>query len=183
MKLRVILIALLFLAPLTPSISATPPKAGAICNKAGITKNHNGKKYTCIRNGKKLVWNKGVVVKVMAPTPTPSPTPTPARSAKKEVEPITTFSELRNRFLDFHYLAWKRSNDQILKSPENTSLIIELVGPNSKKCPGKSIEAIRTTQRLFAASKLPSTLRIIYADKVMKSGFIKKLRNIYDLLS
>ncbi|NCV35199.1 MAG: hypothetical protein EBW66_06415, partial [Actinobacteria bacterium] len=62
-------------------------------------------------------------------------------------------------------MAWKRSNDQILKSPENTSSIIELVGPNSKKCPGKSIEAIRTTQRLFAASKLPSTLRIIYADK------------------
>ncbi|NCX77031.1 MAG: hypothetical protein EBX09_08375, partial [Actinobacteria bacterium] len=118
-----------------------------------------------MKSGKKLVWNKGVVVKVMAPTPTPTPTPTPARSAKKEVEPITTFSELRNRFLDFHYLAWKRSNDQILKSPENTSLIIELVGPNSKKCPGKSIEAIRTTQRLFAASKLPSTLRIIYADK------------------
>jgi hypothetical protein len=86
MKLRVLLISLLLLAPLAPSISATPPKAGAICNKAGITKNHNGKKYTCIRNGKKLVWNKGVVVKVMAPTPipttSPTPTPTPATSRR-----------------------------------------------------------------------------------------------------
>ena len=201
MKLRVLLISLLLLAPLAPSISATPPKAGEICRKAGVAKNYNGKKYTCVKSGKKLVWNKGVIMKSPAPeltpipvpttspttsqspspaptnivnpnpiptaspSPVPSLTPTPARSAKKEVEPITTFSELRNRFLDFHYLAWKRSNDQILKSPENTSLIIELVGPNSKKCPGKSIEAIRTTQRLFAASKLPSTLRIIYADK------------------
>jgi hypothetical protein len=82
MKLRVILIALLLLAPLTPSISATPPKAGAICSKAGVTKNSDGKKYTCVKSGKKLVWNKGIQIKSAAtnkisnsPSPTPSPLP------------------------------------------------------------------------------------------------------------
>ena len=86
MKLRVLVISLLLLAPLTPSISATPLKAGAICSKAGITKNYNGKKYTCIKSGKKLVWNKGVVIKGVAPipipTPSPTPTPTPATSRR-----------------------------------------------------------------------------------------------------
>ncbi len=77
MKPRVLLFALLFLTPLTPSISATPPKAGAICNKVGIAKNFNGKKYTCIKSGKKLVWDKGVVVKKAAPLPSPTSTPTP----------------------------------------------------------------------------------------------------------
>ena len=92
MKLRVLFIALLLLAPLTPSISATPPKAGAICSKAGITKNYNGKKYTCIKNGKKLVWNKGVAIKVVATTPTASttPTPTPSPISTPTPSPIST---------------------------------------------------------------------------------------------
>ena len=90
MKLRVVLITLLLLTPLTPSISATPPKAGAICSKAGITKNYKGKKFSCIKSGKKLVWNKGVVIKVAAPTPTPSPTPTPAPTPTPTTTPTPT---------------------------------------------------------------------------------------------
>ncbi len=78
MKLKVLLMALLLLAPLTPSISATPPKAGAICSKSGITKNYKGKKYTCVKNGKKLVWNKGVILKTPTPTVTVTANPTPA---------------------------------------------------------------------------------------------------------
>jgi len=176
-KVKVLLLSLGLLLPLISAYSANPPKAGAICSKVGSTQNYMGKKYTCIKSGKKLIWGKGVLIKKTAPSPTPSPTPTPtptstptstpkpSSSAKADVAPITTFSELRNRFLDFHYLAWKKSQDQILKTPESTSLIIELVGPNSKKCTGKSVEAIRTAQRLFAGSMQPSTLRLIYADR------------------
>jgi hypothetical protein len=96
MKLRVLLISLLLFAPLAPSISATPPKAGAICNKAGIAKNYNGKKYTCIKKGKKLVWSKGVDIKVVAPTTTPSSTPTtsptPSSTPTQTPIPIPTVS-------------------------------------------------------------------------------------------
>lgn len=45
-----------------PAHSATPPKAGSLCSKQGITKTHQGKKFTCIKTGKKLVWNKGVKI-------------------------------------------------------------------------------------------------------------------------
>ena len=38
-------------------------KAGSTCSKAGATATVSGKKYTCIKSGKKLVWNKGVAVK------------------------------------------------------------------------------------------------------------------------
>ncbi len=77
MKLRVLLVVLFLLTPLSPSISATPPKAGATCSKSGLIKNYNGKQFTCIKSGKKLVWNKGVVIKTAAPMPIASPAPTP----------------------------------------------------------------------------------------------------------
>ena len=70
-------------------VSSVPPvalavvKSGQSCSKAGVTSTSKGMKYTCIKSGKKLVWNKGVkVVPVVKPTPTPSPTP-------KEIPPPT----------------------------------------------------------------------------------------------
>ncbi|NDA41663.1 MAG: hypothetical protein EBX85_03450, partial [Actinobacteria bacterium] len=53
------------------SIAATI--TGTSCSKAGITKTVSGKKYTCIKSGKKLVWDKGVAVKIAAPKPSPQP--------------------------------------------------------------------------------------------------------------
>lgn len=64
-----------------PSLVAAP-KAGAKCTKVGVTQTIGGKKFTCVKSGKKLVWNKGVAVKA-APKPSvspvlkPIPTPTP----------------------------------------------------------------------------------------------------------
>ena len=86
MKLRVLLISLLLLAPLAPSISATPPKAGAICGRAGITKNYNGKKFTCIKSGKKLVWNKGVQISA-------NPKPSASVSPREKTDPWVAASQ------------------------------------------------------------------------------------------
>lgn len=59
-----------------PAFSANPPKPGSVCSKQGITKTYKGKKYTCIKSGKKLLWNKGVAVKTAVPQVTSTPTPT-----------------------------------------------------------------------------------------------------------
>jgi len=65
-------------------VQAATPKAGAKCTKAGATATSAGKKFTCVKSGKKLVWNKGVAIKkpspVVTPTPTPTPTPEPTPS-------------------------------------------------------------------------------------------------------
>ena len=66
----------LFLSPIQASAAV---KAGATCSKLGISAVSASIKYTCVKSGKKLVWNKGV--KVATPTPTPSATPTPTPSA------------------------------------------------------------------------------------------------------
>ena len=55
--------------------SAVATKAGGVCTKLGQTSVVSIKKYTCIKSGKKLVWNKGVTVPRPVTKPTPSPTP------------------------------------------------------------------------------------------------------------
>ena len=65
---------------LTPAQSAV--KAGEKCAKQGATSIVSGKKYTCIKSGNKLVWNKGVAIpkKVIASEPTLVPTMSPTQT-------------------------------------------------------------------------------------------------------
>jgi hypothetical protein len=55
-----------------PTSAANAPKAGASCQKAGVTQTFKSVKFTCIKSGKKFVWNKGV--KVAGAKPNTSPT-------------------------------------------------------------------------------------------------------------
>lgn len=62
------------------------------CTRLGQTVVYRGKKFTCIRVNKKLVWDKGVLIKV-ASSPTPSATwtssPAPIPSSTNKVESPT----------------------------------------------------------------------------------------------
>ena len=83
-SVSLLLVMTLFFSTFTGAIAKTP-KSGESCTKLGIAKDYKGKKYTCIKSGKKLVWNRGVAIKTATPTSTPSPTPVPNSS------PSTTF--------------------------------------------------------------------------------------------
>lgn len=85
MKKNLLIISVVF-ALLIPMNATAAIKAGGICTKAGQTSTYMGKKYTCIKSGKKLVWNKGVVV----PTPKPSVTPTPTPTASSTPTPTAS---------------------------------------------------------------------------------------------
>jgi hypothetical protein len=69
-----LVIAIALLLSLATPLQAATPKAGAKCTKAGSTATASGKKYTCVKSGTKLVWNKGVTIKA-APKPSPSLNP------------------------------------------------------------------------------------------------------------
>jgi hypothetical protein len=75
----VTLFSLLLTFPVTPSQAAV--KAGDACTKAGVKSVASGKTFTCIKSGKKFVWNKGVAVTkptvVSTPSATPAATPIP----------------------------------------------------------------------------------------------------------
>jgi hypothetical protein len=57
-----------------PSASGSV-KAGSACSKVGSKNVSGGKSYTCVKSGKKLVWDKGVLVPVAKPAPGASAKP------------------------------------------------------------------------------------------------------------
>ncbi len=99
-------VTIFLIMTLATPLNAAAPKAGSKCIKAGSTSTVAGKRFTCIKSGKKLVWNKGVAIKkptsVAAPTPTPSPspiltpepTPTPTQPPTPIAPPLTFTEKL-----------------------------------------------------------------------------------------
>jgi hypothetical protein len=90
----VLAVSLIFFGISSPASAATP-KAGAACKKAGQTAIAKGKKFTCVKSGKKsgkkLRWNKGVAVAKFLPTPTSTPTPSPTKVSIREPLVIEVF--------------------------------------------------------------------------------------------
>jgi M6 family metalloprotease-like protein len=82
------LIALLVITPLLLSsqlsTSHAAAKAGAKCSKVGSKSVVGAKTFTCIKSGKKLVWNKGIKV-VAGSNPTPASAPTNITDCKLPV--------------------------------------------------------------------------------------------------
>ena len=72
-----IALVLIFAISLTPAINAAGAiKSETTCAKLGLTSISAGKKFTCVKSGKKLVWDKGRVLQVAKPTPSSSPSAT-----------------------------------------------------------------------------------------------------------
>ena len=69
--LRVLALALPMVLITSNSYAAV--KAGSTCSKAGSKSVSGGKSYTCVKSGKKLVWDKGVLVPVAKSAPSASP--------------------------------------------------------------------------------------------------------------
>ena len=59
--LLILVVALLSFTLAAPAHAVV--KAGSKCTKLNATSTVSGRKYTCIKSGGKLVWNKGVLVK------------------------------------------------------------------------------------------------------------------------
>ena len=76
----VVVASLLSLVLIVSPLNAAGAKAGSKCGKVGITSINAGKKFTCIKSGKKLVWNKGFAIALPKPTATPEVVPSPSSS-------------------------------------------------------------------------------------------------------
>jgi len=82
MKIRGILAKVSLLAlslALIPVTAPAAPKitAGSACKVLKQKVVYLNKTYTCVKSGRKFVWNKGVALKKPTPTATPTPTSTP----------------------------------------------------------------------------------------------------------
>jgi hypothetical protein len=97
-----VFIALVMCISLVSGPSFAAVKAGAKCSKAGVTATAGGKKFTCIKSGSKLVWNKGAAVRKAVPTPTTSATISPGQkteirnllSSDPRITPVSALTNL-----------------------------------------------------------------------------------------
>jgi hypothetical protein len=84
-----------------PQNASAAVKPGSACSKVGSTSTVSNKKYTCIKSGKKIVWDKGQLVnKTIAPATTNSstqekPTLPAASNPGSTTEAASTKSEVK----------------------------------------------------------------------------------------
>ena len=110
------------------AISAQKIIPGSTCKVYKQKVTNQNKVYTCIKSGKKLVWNKGVKVETPTPTPTPSPTPSPTPTPTPVSE--RGFKKLYKSLLSkFQQTSLNSINLEIVYSPTvdqvNANILLE----------------------------------------------------------
>jgi len=93
MKKHLRLLALGIPMVLVASSSYAAVKAGSSCSKAGIKSVSVGKSYTCVKSGKKLLWDKGVLIPVAQPSPSASGSAAPVVVQIKEGDPCAKMGQ------------------------------------------------------------------------------------------
>ena len=155
------------------SASLTFPTFGAVkpgftCAKLGSTSIISGKKYTCIKSAKKLLWDKGVLV--VAPPSQPSPSATPVQSAAP-VEKIpaapTSFADLEDKYLGIPYAVWEKIQGNLALNKSTDLKINFLFGPTTpQRYPNQwTIDAVTLGSRVMGAQKQPSEVKFIQYNK------------------
>jgi len=133
----------LFLStPLIPANAVA--KAGAKCTKAGITEVIKGKSYTCIKSGKKLVWNKGVTVSIPPITLTP-----------------TSFQDLLERYEGIPSKVWNESQKLVTSGRVSTKFEIN-TGPNTKfPLDNRALQSqLESISKLWSQQSQPNTTKV-----------------------
>ena len=120
-----------------PIYAQAAEKAGMSCKKAGLTSTYQGKKYICIKSGKKLIWNKGVSIArpTAPPIPTPSTTPTsvpiPTQTPITEPASPTSFADLLQNYRGIPAAVWNEAQSLAAQGSVSSSFTIS-IGPNTK---------------------------------------------------
>ena len=146
MKKPLIALVLAF-ALLIPTSALAAPKAGATCSKSGSTATYAGKKYTCVKSGKKLVWNKGVAVAKPNPTTTSSPTPTATQKPEEPVVQIPNNTPVRA-------ITWEYLPANEVSSTPKTQISNPSLFANISTC--KLVEGAPWNQGVSTGFSIPS---------------------------
>jgi hypothetical protein len=171
------------LLALTAPLHAATPKAGSKCTKAGATATAAGKKFTCVKSGTKLVWNKGVAIKA-APKPAvnpvlkpvePTPTPTPTVTYP---DVPTSFDDLIAKYEGISYAAWSKSNAAIKASNDVAPPFRALTGPNTTLAFKNPASAYDLVARLYSGYKSTNAMTVLsfgYDDRDWAEEQMKQL--------
>jgi hypothetical protein len=142
------------LMSLAASPSQASPKPGKKCTKVGATVVHSGTKFTCVRSGTKLTWNKGT--RLVTAKPAAATTPAPPNPTAP-----TSFDDLVENYRGISYAAWNKSGEKIARSsPFVFSLKITL-GPTSKLIFQNPELAYNLVSQLYEGFDHPTSVHLL----------------------
>jgi hypothetical protein len=181
------LVTLVIPMVLVASNSYAAVKAGSACSKVGTKSVAGGKTYTCVKSGKKLVWDKGVVVakpSVIKPTPTPSPSTSPM--PKASVAPAVVypkapsgFDDLIESYQGISYAAWSKSSEAIKNSTIKSPAFVAITGPNTKltyPTPASAFDLIARMYSGYESSPDFTVLSFGYEDRMWAQEQMKAIQ-------
>ena len=176
---RFVAIACLLILATTQFSANAAVKAGAKCTKVGVTSISAGKKFTCVKSGTKLVWNKGVAVKAAAnpAQKSPQPTPEPIPVVKYPDAP-TSFDDLIANYQGISYAAWSKSNAAIMASKDVAPPFTALTGPKTTLAFKNPAVAYDLVARLYSGYKSTNAMTVLsfsYDDRMWAQEQMKTL--------
>ena len=158
-RISLVVITGLAFSLLTNTASIAAVKAGRSCSKLGSTTTTDGYQYSCIKSGKKLIWNTGTKVKIETNTKTFVPHTVEGNYG-------ITWENVTSKFNDISAAAWTDAQATIIR---NKGLKSALAGYKSYLSPGALTtdpeigEADIYLKRLFSLfARIPAPKNVIF---------------------
>ena len=196
------LIAFLSILSLFLSLPSIPVsaavKAGEACTKVGMTSIASGKTYTCIKSGKKLVWDKGVPTKVTAGSTCPKfgisqnyneKKFTCIKSGKKLVwdkgvltvataSVPSNFSDLYEKRNGISYAVWNKIHLKLMNTNIKLPLVEVYRGPSTPVYVKDPAEYFKFVAQVFSEQELPKKIVVFYWSHADMSSVAAKALSI-----
>jgi len=151
-------------------------KTGTSCSKAGIKSVSAGKTFTCVKSGKKLVWDKGVLIAVAKPAPGTSANPEPTAFIPPAMP--TSFENLYGNRKGVAYAAWLQTGQVMNASEARVPTLKTFIGPNTKPWYTEVEKTMSLVSKAFPSAKLPSNVLTIFYNFTDISWAEEKLKTL-----
>lgn len=149
-RLTIFALATSLVYPASASAAITP---GDICKKIGTTSVVKNVKYTCIKSGKKLVWNSGVKV----PTPKASPT----KQSSVDIK-FSNFKDLVTSSSKIASAAYAASQKLISTNTSHSPEVQYLIGPNTNPLDKNYKETFAYGFKFFGNYPQPKNITMLF---------------------
>lgn len=138
---------------ISPAGASAAVKPGDVCKKIGTTSTVKNVKYTCIKSGKKLVWNSGVKV----PIPKASPTKQNATDYK-----YSDFKDLVTNSSQIANVAYVSSQKLISTNASSSPEVQYFIGPNTNPLDVRYKETFAFGFKFFGNYPQPKTITMLF---------------------